>query len=472
MSDEYYDSDEFRNMLAEYEEAISSGQPVFMDADELSEIADYYQMTNCLEEAEKAISLALSLSPGAIAPLTYRIHEALFEGNTEKARELLDQIIEKDEPDYIYDQGEILLTEGRDDEANAYFEECMKTVPADELQDYVFDVASILNDYERNDLALEWMKKAKHEDTPDFKELMARALYGVGKYKDSERLFNELIDTNPFSKKYWNQLASAQFMNEDYSAAVQSSEYAIAIDPEDPEGLVAKANGLYQLANYEEAVEYYRRYAELMPDDEYAYLHQGACLVNLERYAEAIEALLTGIEVAPQNSSYLSDICQELAFAYSELNQTDKALQYLDLTDTMDCDHVHIKVIKGHVLLAAGRYKEAEDNFRRAVLESPNPQPTLLHIIVSLYDNHFVNASYRLFKKYFNMAGKDNIDGYAYMALCCYDLKKNNEFLTYLKKACEVNPRECRNTLAHLFPEDLQPQDYYKYICKEMRDQL
>ena len=37
--DEYFDSDDFRNMLAEYEEAVNTGQPVFMDADELAEIA-------------------------------------------------------------------------------------------------------------------------------------------------------------------------------------------------------------------------------------------------------------------------------------------------------------------------------------------------------------------------------------------------------------------------------------------------
>ena len=111
--DEYFDSDEFRELLAEYETAVNTGQPVFMDADELAEIADYYQMTEHPEEAEAAIKLALSLSPGAIAPLTYRIHEALYNGDTERAWQLLDQIVEKDEPDYIYDRGEILIVEGR-----------------------------------------------------------------------------------------------------------------------------------------------------------------------------------------------------------------------------------------------------------------------------------------------------------------------------------------------------------------------
>ena len=59
----------------------------------------------------------------------------------------------------------------------------------------------------------------------------------MGKYKDSERIFNELIDRNPYSTTYWNALASTQLMNEDYNNAITSSEYAIAIAPNDPEGI-------------------------------------------------------------------------------------------------------------------------------------------------------------------------------------------------------------------------------------------
>ena len=85
--DEYFDSEEFREQLTEYEHSVETGEPVFLDVDALAEIADYYHYTERYEQAEKAITLALSLSPGAIAPLTYRIHEALWNGKTEEAKE-------------------------------------------------------------------------------------------------------------------------------------------------------------------------------------------------------------------------------------------------------------------------------------------------------------------------------------------------------------------------------------------------
>ncbi|MCR5678693.1 MAG: tetratricopeptide repeat protein [Prevotella sp.] len=467
--DEYYDSDEFREILAEYEEAVNSGSPVFMDADELAEIADYYQMTERYEEAEEAIDLALSLSPGAIAPLTYKIHEAIYHGDIEEAERLCSQIIQTDEPEYVYNRAEIMLAQGQLDEADEFLREQLHDMPSDEYQDYVVDVANIYQDYGYSEKAMEWVARAKQEDSPDFKELIARTLFGLGKYKDSERLWGELIDANPFSKRYWNGLASVQYMNEDYSGAVQSSEFAIAIDPDDPDGLFAKANSLYRLANYEGALDYYERYAQHEPDDELAYLHQGTCLINLGRTQEAIQVLEHAVDMADDASPYLCDIYQELAFAYGDEGMTDKALELIDKTDNLDCDHTQMDVIRGHILLANDKIREAERYFRKAVTESDDPNQTLMRVIVSVYDNKYVEAAHTLFKRYFLAVGTVADEGYAYMALCCYDLKKYDEFLSYLKTACERNPQECRMVLSQIFPEDVEPKDYYNYIKDKLK---
>ena len=467
--DEYFDSDEFRDMLAEYEEAVDTGQPVFLDADELAEIADFYQMSGQPNEAEAAIALAEGLSPGAIAPLTYRIHEALYDGDTKRAWELLDQIIETSEPDYVYSRAEILLSEERLEEADAYLRDEFGKVPPEEYQDFVVDVANIYADYDYPEKAMEWMARGKQEDTPEFKELLGRTLFGLGKYKDSERIFNELIDTNPFSKYYWNALASAQYMDEDYNNSIQSSEYAIAIDPKDPDGLLSKANGLNRLENYEEALKYYQRYAEEVPDDELGFLYQGTCLINLGRNEEAIDILKKAIEVADGREDYLCDIYQELAFAYNETGDVDAAIDSLDKAESQDCDHVQIDLVKGHVLLSNGRVDEAEDYFHQAVSESEEPLLTILRVIVSFYDNRYLDAAYSLFQKYFRVVPEDHKDGFAYMALCCYELGRHAEFLKYLKKACVINPKECRLVLSQLFPDDIEPKDYYGYISEKLK---
>ena len=332
----------------------------------------------------------------------------------------------------------------------------------------MYDVANLFSEYHHHNKAFEWIARSQGDNSDDFKELMGRILFGLGKYKDSERIFNELIDHNPYSSKYWNSLANAQFMNEDYSAAVTSSEYAIAIDPEDAESIISKANALYRLENYEEALAYYERYNEKVSDDEFGYLNQGTCLINQSRFAEAIVRLEKAYEISPADSAYLVEICQELAFAYNEQKMPETALYYIEKTDDLDCDHMDMQVIKGHILLSNNRIEEAEEIFKNAIIESGNAPRTMLRIMVSLYDNKYVKASYHLFKKFFTYVDDNWKDGYSYMALCCYDLEKYDEFMKYLRLGVAKNPREAKSVLGQLFPSGVQVSDYETYITNKL----
>jgi len=338
----------------------------------------------------------------------------------------------------------------------------------DELMDYVYDVANIFSDYNLHDKAFEWMARSQGDNSDSFKELMARTLFGLGKYQDSERIFNELIDHDPYSIRYWNALASAQFMREDYSAAITSSEYAIAIDPKDPESLLSKANCLYNLGNYESALAYFKRYSEEDGEDEFGFLYQGTCLINLGRYEEALKVLDKALDTAPADSQYLPDICQEIAFGYNELHDPDKALYYLEKTRQLECDHSNIEIIRGHILLSNKRLDEAAEAFRIALTQSENAPRTMLRIIVSLYDNQYTNTSYTFFKRLFSETKENWNEGYSYMALCCRDLGKDKEFIHYLKLAAEKNPKEAKTVLGSMFPEGMEPREYYDYLSNKL----
>jgi len=464
--DDYFNDEEFRELLEDYEQTVRAGQPVFMDADDLADIADYYQQEGHYDKAQQALERALELQPDSVVALNYQIRNAINQGDFDAAEDYLSQIIDRELPEYIYSRAEIWIAQEMTDEADEYLLKELEECPPDERQDFVLDIVNLYTDYGYGEKAMEWMKRAKQDGSEDFKEMMGRTLFGLGKYDDSERIFNELIDRNPFQKRYWNALASTQYMKEDYSASVTSSEYAIAIDPDDADGLLAKANGLYRLENYEEAYEYYRRYSEKVPDDEFGLLHQGTCLINLNRFQEGVDRLLEAERVAPDDSPYLEDIYQELGFGYGELKMPETALYYIDQTEKLDCDHADMHVVRGHILLGNGRIDEAQKQFDEAVRQSGNSLRTIMRIIVSFYDNHYVETAYNMFKSFFKLADHDWADGYGYMALCCYDLKRDDEFLSYMKICCERNPGEARQVLAPLFPQGMKPEDYYDYIVK------
>ena len=466
----YFESEGFKKLLEQYEDSVKSGHPVYMDADDLADIADYYHYEGRLDDAAAAIELALQFNPDAIGPLLYKAREALSLNNFRTARDYAERIRIIDQAEYLYLLGEILICEGKTEEADELFRKQFMELPPDEQMDYVYDVANLFAEYNDYNKSFEWMARSQGDDSDDFKELMARTLFGIGKYEDSSKLFNELLDHNPYSKVYWNALASAQFMSEDYGASITSSEYAIAIDPNDAESILTKANGLYHLENFEEALSYFEKYSEKNNTDEFGYLHQGTCLINLGRFEEAISRLLIAEDLALPDSQYLPEIYQELAFAYSELKQPETALYYIDKTENLDCDHIDMEVIRGHILVANKRLREAEIVFKNVILESGNAPKTMLRVMVSLYDNRYVSASYKLFKKFFNFVDDDWNEGYSYMALCCWDIKHYDEFIDYLKKAVEKNPKEAKMVLGHLFPIGMKVTEYQQFIEESLKE--
>ena len=466
----YFESEGFKKLLEQYEDSVKSGHPVYMDADDLADIADYYHYEGRLDAAAAAIELALQFNPDAIGPLLYKAREALSLNNFRTARDYAERIRIIDQAEYLYLLGEILICEGKTEEADELFRKQFMELPPDEQMDYVYDVANLFAEYNDYNKSFEWMARSQGDDSDDFKELMARTLFGIGKYEDSSKLFNELLDHNPYSKVYWNALASAQFMSEDYGASIASSEYAIAIDPNDAESILTKANGLYHLENFEEALSYFEKYSEKNNTDEFGYLHQGTCLINLGRFEEAISRLLIAENLALPDSQYLPEIYQELAFAYSELKQPETALYYIDKTENLDCDHIDMEVIRGHILVANKRLREAEIVFKNVILESGNAPKTMLRVMVSLYDNRYVSASYKLFKKFFNFVDDDWNEGYSYMALCCWDIKHYDEFIDYLKKAVEKNPKEAKMVLGHLFPIGMKVTEYQQFIEESLKE--
>lgn len=468
--EEYFKDEEFREMLADYERTVQSGQLVFMDVDDLADIADYYQFCGRHDDAQQAIDRAIELDPGSLFALNYRIHEALDKRDYTTAEELLSQMPDELTPEYTYSRAETWLAQGQTDKADDYLRQCLKELPSDERQDFIIDVANLYSEYGDSEKSLEWMMRAHPEETDDFKELMGRTYFGMGAYDDSEKIFKELLDKHPFQKRYWNALANTQYMKEDYSASVDSSEFAIAIDPEDPDALMAKANGLFRLENYEEALKFYERYSEKVPDDEFSLLHQGCCLVYLQRYPEAEQQLEKALQKAPKDSPYLLEIYQELAFAYGDDGKIDEAMKTLNETDNLECDYNDLLVVRGHILLSNGFIEEGEAAFRKAIIGSKNAPLILLRVAVSIYDCHYLDSAYRLFKHLFDYVKEDFDQGYSYMALCCHSMKRYDEYLEYLKKAVSCNPDEAKATLSHLFPEDISPEQYYEYAQKELKN--
>ena len=82
----YFQEEEFKKNLALYEQMLQGGQSVYLEADELTDIAEYYLVQNDTDKAMACIQYALNIHPGSIDPLIFLARQKMFNGDIEGAK--------------------------------------------------------------------------------------------------------------------------------------------------------------------------------------------------------------------------------------------------------------------------------------------------------------------------------------------------------------------------------------------------
>ena len=466
LQDKYFESTEFKEKLQLYENAQASGTSVYLEPDDLTDIAEYYHMLGNIEACMEVVNYAIRLFPGATMPLVFRSRVALLmENNVARAMEYAEMIDDKSDLDYLYIKAEIMIVDDRADEANDFLHHAYEELDDEERADYVIDVANLFADYDLMDTAKQWLSLSDEYDATDYKELQGRIAIGLGDYEESKRIYNELIDRNPYSFTYWNQLASTQLMHNEIMESIQSSEFALAINPNDEEATLNKANGLFSLGNFEEASKYYERFTKISPNSEIGEMFQGISLINLNKTEEGVEHLLKAEKIADPYSENLHDIYVELAYSLSVLGRHDETMEYIEkISQLDDHDPYETDILKGHVHLQKEEIEKAMLCFQHAVNASNGLPRVILRIGICIYDNGYYSLAYDVFHLLLDDASDDWKEGWSYLALCCKLLSRDSEFVYAVRKACQQNPVEAKMVLGDLFPENLPPEDYVNYL--------
>lgn len=463
--DDYFKSDDFRNVLRRYEDSVRKGHDEYFESDELSDIAEYYYDRGDRAKAAPVLDYALRLHPGAALPLVFKGRIALIDDkDIERAKQYADMIDDQYDLDCLYLKAEIMIAENKADEADRFLDEAMAYIDEDDVPDYVLDVAMMFIDYNLADLADRWLKKSDEDDLQDYREVKARIAFAHGDYEMSEKIFEQLLDEDPYSGRYWNSLASTQFMGNRINDSITSSEYSIAINPKDEEALLNKANGLFSLGNFKEALKFYERFHKLCPDEASAIMFMGNCLLNMGQAKEAAPYYEKALDMMRQQQMGTTEVLQCLAFTYSQLKRADEALSCLDEAKRQpDANQSEIAVVRGHIQLENGHVREAIRSYLEALHKTSFSHDIFLRIAISVYDCGYTPIAYRMFKAYTDLHNKQGDEGMAYLAACLMQSDQRDEYIKALRTACQRNPVEARKVLGEFFPEGMEPKDYCDY---------
>lgn len=462
----FFDSKEFKDLLNKYELSVKTGNPIYLEPEELTYIGEYYQEQGLTEKAIKVLDYAIQVFPGAINPLLLRSRIALIDDqDIEKAKQYADQIEDKSDLDYYYLIAEIMLVEEKVEEAEIYLENKFNYLEDEYREDFAIDVSNLYLDYRYAKKAERWFSFIEAKKSIDALEIEGRIAKLKNKFRKSEKIYKELVEREPYSLDYWNQLTSLQFMNGKIKDSIQSSEFAIAINPNDSEANMNKANGLFSLNNFEEALKYYNKFSELEPYNISGEIFQGAILLNLNRTKEAITHLLKGEQLAGDDPISLGHIYRQLAFSYAKSGEMEYSVDYIDkLAELEGIDIDNTNIIKGGHFLISKKPEEAVIYFYKAIDHSKENSKILQSIGLICFDNEYYEICYNILLKLFDVVPKKWKSDYSYMAKCCKYLEHKEEYLKYLKIACEKNLQEVASVFADELPKNITPKEFYNYL--------
>lgn len=457
---------QFDDLLKKYEAARSAGSSIYLEPDDLTDIAEYYHLHGRLEEAIEAIDLAINMFPGATQPLTFKARvEILVNRNATEAMRWAEKIADKTDLDYYYIVAEIMIADQRIDEANQYLKAREDEIGDDDLEDFYLDVATLFADYACADLTEEWLKKSSLTTDPQYRELQGRVALGKGQFDLCQEMFDKLIDDNPYNTDYWNTMASSQYQQGNMAACIDSCDYALAIDPVNADAHINKANALAMIGNYPEAIRFYKRLQALQPYSESPDMGIASVLAAQNQIQEALEHLKTAERMAARTSPNKLEILRQQCILNAQLGQRAEALACIRKMDELpEHNTAENNVLRGYLYLLENQPEMAREWFTRAVEASNNDIRIQTLIAYSTYECGYTQFAHDLFREIMDgRLGERLPEGWAFLALCDADLGLRSEFLADLHQAVLQGSLKSKPMLEGIFPEGMPFEEYEEY---------
>ena len=466
----YFNDPEFLENLQKYEQACKNGESVYMDAEDLTDIAEYYMTQNREEEANQAISLALSLHPNSVDPLIFLARQQMFHDHLEEAIRIAESIPDQNDRETIFLWAELLIRSDRPEEALELIEAKVEDLDEDKAM-FLYDAACIFMDYQDCQTALRLTKRLE-EEYPKYKKLKklkTDLLMNMEKYDEAIALLQDVLEEQPFSILAWKAIAEAHIGKCNYSEALDSVEYCLALNPKYTQALMIKAHCLFHLNHLTQAHEIYQQLKEITPEDGRLYYMDAITLTNIGRLDEAKKALAQALEYVHENDEERVQLLMHKAYIESKCHNIDEALKALEEAMQLSKDNsfgMEFHLLTGEILLENDRVKEAAEQFEIAYNESENKQETLLTIGIAYAETMHYGTALSLLETFMEeYKGKEGVVAIPYLAYCYKQMHDQENFLKYLRKAVSAD----REITEFLFADDypsIQPEEYYLYAFK------
>lgn len=245
-------------LLQRYLSACDSGKEPYFDADELIELLDSFVDSVENEHFEDILALGLKLHPGNIDLQVRQCRFYIFNEEYDSALALVETIGETENQDLDLVRLECYCMLERYDTIKEYTNKLIEK-KCDYLESIFEYIVPLLNDMDMDKEARDYNKIGLElfPKNPTLREELGYSLEIKGDIAGSIKIYNELIDENPYSFDYWFTLGRLYSFNKEFDKAIEAFDFALTCNDSSPDLKILKAYCYYMNENYEKALELY-----------------------------------------------------------------------------------------------------------------------------------------------------------------------------------------------------------------------
>lgn len=495
----YFKSKEFLDTLARYEESQRAGESCYFDSEDFVDFSDYYLDHNKPDESLKAVQSGLLQHPDDTTLKCMEGGLMIYQHHFEEAKAIVNSLGDEEQLDVAYLNAQLTYALDKDvEKADRQFRAWLKQMEkewskSDEDDDdfdpeeadnairdaYIHVMMSFieLSDIDHDAQLRQWAEDYIERFQPLGKNEADFTLADI--VRDSEfidlviKVYTMLLENDPYMKDGWTILAAAQHYNGDIEDALNSLEFALAINPKDLDAIATKAHCLYDKKQYKDALHWFLKYIKKDRshlDDRYV----SYCYLMMDDVYNAL-IYLDSAKKALKKNTVLSDSTKGWALY-------DIAEQYIHCQHYLEAKILTGQVLKllpnqfeplmlrATVLLATKEVEEAIGVYSKALSLTEHVPSTLISIGARFLTFDLCEIAVSVLEVALSFPADDpNFQNrnyaYPYLALAYYRINKLDESFKYLKQACDICPELVKSIISSI-PDNLPQEEYFDWLTQ------
>lgn len=377
MDEENFFENDMSPSARRFEEMYNAGGEVYMDAEELEDLAEYYIGRKEFRLALRVIQTGIEKFPFESVFKMLKAEVLATTINYRPALELLDDILlyEPLNTDALSLKADVLLALGKFNEAL----ECLYlSLPFTE------ETAPVKAAIYRSLLLAGKEEEARNFLTSAFDEEDDQELYNEFNYLFANpelehfalSFYEWYTDQYPYKAQGWLGLGRAYAYHDNHTGCITACDYAIAIDKEERAAYFLRSQSAIELEQYEQAIEDLEYLIEKDGEDDFLYCRLASCYVEKDELGKARKYFRKALKIDSESI----DAWYGLAMCYKQEGKFKEALHFVEKAISLDAYSIEYQMDKAEMLIGLGKFEDALQIYHTLTDESPADEEIWLNM--------------------------------------------------------------------------------------------